>query len=350
MKKRYTPTIVLLVMALMVIGCGSAELLTPTIAPSPTEAPTETSTSSPTATLTPVPTDTPTPTLDLTATAVWEVASLEQAAIEFCKDHKALPGSAEYIPGSPLTPILVCDEYSCEPLSSLLAESIGLDLAPWTPSRNADIQLVLCENTSRQSKWATGLYCNYSNATSSKSLPTYQVVNFYELYVASTGARLNSFQIPGKLPVYCWSTIGGYETEILGDPDDAALFKQLAVYLKIQIPTPTPFVYTLQCNIDGNLDNGNFSGVEGYTILGEVWDPTNNKVTNRGSRVDETTASGKITKVTITVDRTVFYAISGHTYHITGTIIVSTNDPKLTYDITATGNAFTVNPQTCKKP
>jgi hypothetical protein len=62
------------------------------------------------------------------------------------------------------------------------------------------------------------------------------------------------------------------------------------------------------------------------------------------------TISSEGSKKIKTFDHTMRYESSGHKYVIQGTITLSETDPKLTYDITATGNAFTTSPQRCTYP
>jgi hypothetical protein len=238
-------------------------------------------------------------------------------------------------------------------MSNLLTAPIGLDLTNWTPKTIKDIQLVLCRNEAKEIKLATGWFCYYTtNGTSSYDVPTYQIVEYYDLYVAKTGVKLISFRIPGA-PVYCPSLISINAKEIVGYPDDAGLFKKLSTYLQMPIPSPTPtpsptpIVYSLQCDIDLKLmDTGYLHGSEWIQVLNEQIV----KITyNYNDSQKEETVSGKVTKVIITYDR-VLRCSSGRAYYVRGTITVSKEDPKLTYDITVTGGAFANSPQTCKKP
>lgn len=60
--------------------------------------------------------------------------------------------------------------------------------------------------------------------------------------------------------------------------------------------------------------------------------------------------SGILAGVTVAVNRDMLFTESQHTYHIEGTITVNQTTNEVTYDITATGDAFGNSPQTCKKP
>jgi hypothetical protein len=115
---------------------------------------------------------------------------------------------------------------------------------------------------SKQGKTEKG-YCNYSSTGtgSSSSVPAYRSIDYYDLYEIKTGNKLNSFKTLGNKNVYCPSVISTDTKEIIGDPDNTELFKQLSTYLKLPIPTPTPIVYTLMCDIH--------SGSYRIYILGE---------------------------------------------------------------------------------
>lgn len=347
--KQRTISILFLIVSLIISGCGPGQFLAPTITPSPSNTPTITPTSTPTITPTFTPTLTPTATVDFAATATQQSIELENKALAFCNEKKNIPESADYDPGAVLSPLLVCDGYHCLPMTGLLAEPIGLDLAQWTPGSAQDIQLILCQDKAKQRTVFDNGYCNYYAAgKGSFSVPAYTVVDHYSLYAAKTGKNIKNFWVPGKDRVYCPTTVSINEKQIKGDSDMAGLFKQLSTYLKMSIPSPTPPVYTLQCNIRLDLDTGHLQGVSGFTILGESMDPSN-KFTGNDTQTSET-LSGKTVKVVMTVDRKAQYAKTGHTYYFKGTITVSVTDPKLSYDITATGSAFTTSPQVCKMP
>jgi len=97
--------------------------------------------------------------------------------------------------------------------------------------------------------------------------------------------------------------------------------------------------YTLKCDISTeNL---------GFEITGEsgsVQTTYNNE--SQGYEYD---ASGQISAITVTVNRDLVYENSKHAYHIEGTITIK-QTVLLTYDITATGDAFGNSPQTCTRP
>lgn len=233
-------------MSLMVSGCGSGQFLGPTITPSPTQTPTETPTSTPT--IIPTPTLTPTPTVDFVATSTQEAIELNNMAMGLCNENKMIPESSVYDPASSPSPILYCDGNSCQPISDLLTAPTGFDLTNWTPKNIKDLQLVLCYNTSKSNTRATGKFCNYYNDQwGSLNVPTYQVVDYYDLYVAKTGVKLHSLQVSGQAPDCPYSydiPAGGpafiVDPEIIGISDDALLFNKLFTYLGIPIPTLTP--------------------------------------------------------------------------------------------------------------
>jgi hypothetical protein len=98
--------------------------------------------------------------------------------------------------------------------------------------------------------------------------------------------------------------------------------------------------YTLKCNI-----NTESFGFEITGESGSVQTTYNNE-----SQSYEYAASGQISAITATVNRDLVYEDSKHAYHIEGTITVKPATNEVTYDITATGDAFGNSPQTCKQP
>jgi len=263
-------------------------------------------------------------------------------ALAFCNEQKYIPDGADYDPDSSPSPILICDNYHCWPIGDLLPFPSGLDLTPWTPKSAKDIQLVLCQNMAKQRLAGTGKYCNYiSSSVGSFSVQAFQIVDYYDLYRAKTGDKLKSFVVQAKHPVYCPYSISIHQKQIKGDSDRIELFKQLSTYFHLP-----PIVYRLQCDIGLNLDTGYLTGDTSIQISGEQEGP---EWENHDTQKEEM-LSGNLSKVIITVDRTYQYPYSSHTYQITGTITVSKTDPKLTYEITATGSGFTTSPLKCTYP
>jgi hypothetical protein len=103
--------------------------------------------------------------------------------------------------------------------------------------------------------------------------------------------------------------------------------------------TDTP-KYSFKCNID--------TQEFGFEITGEtgtVTTTSNNEATNY-----EYDTSGQKSGITVGVNRDLLFENSQHKYHVEGTIKLNPITNELTYDITATGDAFGNLPQTCKKP
>jgi hypothetical protein len=101
--------------------------------------------------------------------------------------------------------------------------------------------------------------------------------------------------------------------------------------------TATP-KYALKCNIT--------TQEFGFDITGEtgtVTQTSNNEATNY-----EYDASGQTSGITVGVNRDLLFESSQHKYHIEGTIKLNPITNDLTYDITATGDAFGNSPQNCK--
>jgi hypothetical protein len=101
--------------------------------------------------------------------------------------------------------------------------------------------------------------------------------------------------------------------------------------------TATP-KYALKCNIT--------TQEFGFDVTGEtgtVTQTSNNEATNY-----EYDSSGQTSGITINVNRDLVFENNQHKYHIEGTIKLNPITNELTYDITATGDAFGNSPQNCK--
>ena len=102
--------------------------------------------------------------------------------------------------------------------------------------------------------------------------------------------------------------------------------------------SPTP-EYSLKCNIT--------TEEYGFEITGETGSVES--TSNNETKTIEYD-SGQMTGATVAVNRDLLFTDSQHKYHIEGTITVDQTTNQVTYDITATGDAFGDSPQTCKKP
>ncbi len=100
--------------------------------------------------------------------------------------------------------------------------------------------------------------------------------------------------------------------------------------------------YVLQCNI--TTQDFSFE-IIGEDETGTVTQTSNNETTNY-----EYDSSGQISRITVNVNRDLVFEKNQHKYHIEGIIELNPITNELTYDITATGDAFGNSPQTCKSP
>ncbi len=104
-------------------------------------------------------------------------------------------------------------------------------------------------------------------------------------------------------------------------------------------PTPTPPPYQLVCNIT--------TDSYGFEIDGETGEAT--------SSMNDTTsyhygASGQVSAITVEINEELTYSNTKHTYKITGQISLNMDSNSVTYNVTATGDMFGDQPQTCKRP
>jgi hypothetical protein len=104
-------------------------------------------------------------------------------------------------------------------------------------------------------------------------------------------------------------------------------------------PTPTP-ACAFKCNI-----NTQQYGFEITCESGTVTTTSNNESTHYNYAT-----SGQMSGITVGVNRDLLFQNNQHKYHIEGTITVDQLANTVTYDITATGDAFGNTPQTCKQP
>ena len=95
--------------------------------------------------------------------------------------------------------------------------------------------------------------------------------------------------------------------------------------------------YALECNIDMEQ--------YGFKITGEDGPIT---VQTQGERTSTFYDDGKMSSISVEVDRTLTFENSGNSYDIVGDIHVDFQTEIVEYEITATGDTFT-EPQTCKK-
>ncbi len=101
--------------------------------------------------------------------------------------------------------------------------------------------------------------------------------------------------------------------------------------------TATP-KFALKCNIT--------TQEFGFDITGEtgkVTQTSNNEATHY-----EYDSSGQTSGITVNVNRDLAFEETQHKYHIEGIIKLNPTTNELTYDITATGDAFGNSPQICK--
>lgn len=247
MKKRRFRSGLLIVICLILTACAPGQVLSLTAISNPTE------TLQITSTLIPTDTVIPTATIDATATAkqiAYQELTATAAQIEYlsrpaqiiCNDQKGIPESAEYDPSSPTPPLLICVPYGgCESPASYFEEvSVSPELSKLSPNKIQDLQLVLCIDHDKRQKIPTGKYCNYAPAGGGNilSIPLSQVIDVYDLYIAKTGKKIKSFNVPG-IPPDPWENCPTFlenNKEILGDSDNAALLKQISKFLNISIP------------------------------------------------------------------------------------------------------------------
>ena len=95
--------------------------------------------------------------------------------------------------------------------------------------------------------------------------------------------------------------------------------------------------YALECNID--------TEQYGFVITGEDGPIT---VKTQGERTSTFYDDGKMSSISVEVNRTLTFEDSGNSYDIVGDIHVDFQTDVVEYDITATGDTFT-EPQTCQK-
>ena len=95
--------------------------------------------------------------------------------------------------------------------------------------------------------------------------------------------------------------------------------------------------YTLECDID--------TEQYGFKINGEDG-PINTQT--HGESTSSKYQDGKMSSITVEINRTMTFEDSGNSYDIEGVISVNFLTEVVTYDITATGDSFD-EPQTCKK-
>jgi hypothetical protein len=118
----------------------------------------------------------------------------------------------------------------------------------------------------------------------------------------------------------------------------------LPIPISPPLQTVTSMPSTAKFNLKCNISAQDF----GFEITGEtgsIQSTFNNETTSYNYDT-----SGQMTGITVAVNRDMFFESSQHKYHIVGTITVNQITNEITYDITATGDAFDNSPQTCKKP
>lgn len=94
--------------------------------------------------------------------------------------------------------------------------------------------------------------------------------------------------------------------------------------------------YALECNID--------TEQYGFGITGEEGPITTN---THGESTSREIKDGKVTSITVEIDRTMTFENSGNSYDIVGEVSVNFQTEVVNYEITATSDAFD-EPQTCK--
>jgi hypothetical protein len=106
--------------------------------------------------------------------------------------------------------------------------------------------------------------------------------------------------------------------------------------------TPVPSIQKYQLLCDINTEN------YGFEITGETGS-VQTTYNNEGKSFNYD-SSGNMIGITISVNRDLFFTDSQHSYHIEGTITVDQITNEVSYDISATGDAFGNSPQICRKP
>lgn len=164
---------------------------------------------------------------------------MESMGEVFCSEKEKIEESPEYLPSDSPATILICQARQCKILSDLPSHPEQIDLSSWEPDRIEDVQLILCRDQEKQQKKFAGS-CNYRDPNGKiHNIPIKQIVEYYNLYVASTGQKIKSMQIPGEIRT-CPMSVPFTTTELVGSSDNDALFKNVSSYLQIPIPSPTP--------------------------------------------------------------------------------------------------------------